>query len=85
MVNEVLGKGVVDAGMSGGCRWKPFQLNAAEYLELVARLKKNRFRTLDSPGWVHTHSDWHKWCCELVLGIPALESERRSDRRSALN
>jgi hypothetical protein len=77
IVNEVLLSGCVDAGMSGGCKWKPFQLDDMQYMQLVADLKRRRFQTIQPPEWVQTHSDWHTWCAELVWGIPALENKRQ--------
>ena len=38
ILNELLTRGVLDAGMSGGCRWKPFQISSSEYDELVEDL-----------------------------------------------
>jgi hypothetical protein len=77
IVNEVLQEGVKDAGMSGGCKWKPFQLDAASYAKLTTDLKRMDFVTIQPPDWVTTQSDWHSWCAELVWGIPALESRRQ--------
>lgn len=85
VVNEVLPKGVVDAGMSGGCKWKPFQLDHASYAKLAADLRQMEFVTIEPPDWVTTHSDWHNWCAELVWGIPALESRRQWAEISELN
>ena len=45
VVNEVLQKGVVDAGMSGGCKWKPFQLDAAS----CAKSRWQRMWVLEDP------------------------------------
>lgn len=39
---------------------------------------------MQPPDWVKTHLDWHAWCAELVLGIPALESRRQSAEISEL-
>jgi hypothetical protein len=38
ILNELLMQGVSEAGMSGGCRWKPFQISSSEYNELVEDL-----------------------------------------------
>ena len=38
VVNEVFKSGKWDAGMSGGCEWKPFEISAHEYSELVQAL-----------------------------------------------
>jgi hypothetical protein len=77
VVNEVLQKGVLDAGMSGGCKWKPVQLDAASYTKLAADLRQMDFVSIQPPDWVTTYSDWHSWCAELVWGIPALESRQQ--------
>jgi hypothetical protein len=77
VINDILKKSTVDAGMSGGCRWKPFQLNAEEYADLVSELKERNFADIAPPEWVKSHSDWHTWCCEITWGIPALEQKRR--------
>ena len=34
-VNGLLAQGVSDAGMSGACEWKPFQIFEEEYQELL--------------------------------------------------
>lgn len=78
VVNEVLQKGVVDAGMSGGCKWKPFQLNTSSYEELASSLQKMKFLAIQPPNWVTTDSDWRHWCIELVWAIPALENKKQS-------
>jgi len=78
VVNEVLRKGVVDAGMSGGCKWKPFKLDDASYAKLADHLRRMEFSDIQPPDWVNTHSDWHMWCAELVWGIPAIENRRQS-------
>jgi len=85
VVNDVLQKGVVDAGMSGGCKWKPFQLDAASYEKFAAELNRMEFITIQPPDWVTTHSDWHTWCTELVLGVPAVENKQRSAEISTLD
>jgi hypothetical protein len=85
VVNEVLQKGVMDAGMSGGCKWKPLQLDAKSYAELAAYLRQLDFVNNQPPDWVKTHPDWHCWCAELVLGIPALENRRQSAEISELD
>lgn len=83
VINDVLKKGVVDAGMSGGCRWKPFQLDEEEYGDLVSKLKEKKFAEITPPDWVRTHLDWQIWCREITWGIPALEFKRRWDEISS--
>jgi hypothetical protein len=43
VVNELLQKGIVDAGMSGGLKWKPFELDAPSYAKLAANLRQMDF------------------------------------------
>jgi hypothetical protein len=38
ILNELLASGVSEAGMSGGCKWSPFEISESEYLELVEDL-----------------------------------------------
>ena len=38
VLNEVFTSGKWDAGMSGGCEWKPFEISDDEYDELVQAL-----------------------------------------------
>ncbi len=37
-LNELFARGVLDTGMSGGCEWKPFQITADEYAEVLEEL-----------------------------------------------
>jgi len=85
IVNDALLTGCVAAGMSGGCKWKPFQIDDTQYAQLVADLKRRRFQVIKPPAWVRSHSDWHTWCAEIVWGIPALENKARWDEIRRLN
>jgi hypothetical protein len=38
VLNEIFRSGKWDAGMSGGCEWKPFEISGQEYDELVQAL-----------------------------------------------
>lgn len=76
VLNELLRTGVHDAGMSGGCKWRPFEISQAEYEELAASLKadsKGSFKEIEVPAWVQTHSDWHVWLMEYLHGVPSGE------------
>jgi hypothetical protein len=72
VLNDVLMNGDGDAGMSGGCKWKPFTIEEDEYKEMVKALRKkdHNFRLLFAPEWVQSHDDWLNWKLELFLGIP---------------
>jgi hypothetical protein len=41
-LNRLLGKGIYDAGMSGGCEWEPFEISTDEYEELVSAIKRDK-------------------------------------------
>ena len=38
VINDLLSKGNINAGMSGGASWKPFSIDQAEYEELVEEM-----------------------------------------------
>lgn len=84
VINGVLRKGVDDAGMSGGCRWDPFEITEAELDEVVRELEANGdrdgrpLRFEEPPDWVANSSDWGIWVSERVYSIPADENRRLS-------
>ncbi len=58
------GKVQVDAGMSGGCAWKPFELSVDKYEELVLELltdPERNFRQKDPPASIKTIAQWETW------------------------
>jgi hypothetical protein len=58
------GKVQYDAGMSGGCSWKPFEITQEEYEELVLDLltdPRAQFEILDAPTEVQTYRQWVEW------------------------
>ena len=75
VVNQVLATGCEDAGMSGGCRWEPFQITEDEYREVVevleARTGENALRFVEPPAWVVDREEWSIWCAEYLWSIPA--------------
>ena len=38
ILNELFSSGIDEAGMSGGCEWRPFEITSSEYDELVEEL-----------------------------------------------
>ena len=82
VANEVLGSGLDDAGMSGGCRWEPLELSEREFDEVLHDLQTAGDRTgrplrfEAPPSWVATRSDWDIWVAERVYSIPASENRR---------
>lgn len=76
VLNEVLKIGSRDAGMSGGCRWEPFELTTEEFRELVDELEarspdEGEYRFVQPPEWVRSYEDWSLWCAEYLSSIPA--------------
>jgi hypothetical protein len=58
------GKVQYDAGMSGGCSWKPFEIIREEYEELILDLltdPESQFDILDTPAEVQTYKQWVEW------------------------
>src|SRR5262245_4291946 len=80
VVNQILRSGLEDAGMSGGCRWKPFELSKDEFAEVLDDLQATGDRDGDPlrfeepPTWVETPRDWNIWVAERVYAIPAEEN-----------
>lgn len=74
VLNDVLTRGISDAGMSGGTIWEPFQIDEHEYDDLVAELQRrgtrpvqgrdpggHAFKVPDVPDAVQTYGDWNVW------------------------
>lgn len=71
VLNDLLAKGILDAGMSGGCQWEPFQITPAEWEELASALERTSGLVVVEPAvWVRTYSDWATWRLATKLGIP---------------
>src|SRR4051794_2317521 len=79
VLNTVLREGIVEAGMSGGCRGQPLEVTPSEYDELVRSFSADphdHFEPLDVPAWVETRRDWGIWVEEYVRRVPAAEHRR---------
>jgi hypothetical protein len=66
------GKVQYDAGMSGGCSWKPFEITQEEYEDLVLDLLTDpgsQFEVLDTPVEVETYMQWVEWKSECIKSI----------------
>lgn len=82
VVNDVLIKGIYDAGMSGGCKWEPFQIDASEWNELRRAFEASQsgeaHEFVEPPEWVKTIDDWHAWVMIFRYGYH--EEFRHLDR-----
>jgi hypothetical protein len=70
VLDTIFRAGIVDAGMSGGCRWAPFEIGDAEYEELATALVGAGHRRVDCPDWVESPGDWTVWLLGEVRGVP---------------
>ena len=74
VVNDLLARGIVDAGMSGGCRWEPFQITSPEWEELALQLKSladdKGCEFVQPPDWVENLDDWRAWTMIYRYGLP---------------
>ena len=64
VLNDLLKLGIVDAGMSGGYRWRPFEISQEEYDELVEELltlPDSQFELIKVPEQINTFSEWSMW------------------------
>ena len=72
VVNDLLIKGIYDAGMSGGCEWEPFQIDASEWNDLKQALtapgSEEPCEFVEPPDWVKTFEDWSQWVMRLKYG-----------------
>ena len=90
VVNDLLAKGVDDAGMSGGCEWEPFQLSESEWDELARHFQSQPADSacvfVQPPDWVVTVEDWQSWIMIHKYGFPEefrqLEREVRDLERA---
>lgn len=83
-LNSIFSSGRLDAGMSGGARWDPFEISAREYSELVIALRRRGYESSPpAPDWVESRTDWHIWRDELKFGVPSAEHRLLSARADA--
>jgi hypothetical protein len=71
VLNSTLRTGKCDAGMSGGCIWKPFEIAEDEYAELVEELitLPDRSITIDTRfSECVDFKEWHRKLYEERLG-----------------
>lgn len=74
VLNDVLQRGSIDAGMSGSCRWEPLEVDATDWSELRTALETgDRYEYVEPPSWVLSFEDWQVWLLELRHGVPAEE------------
>jgi hypothetical protein len=88
IINEILTTGIDSAGMSGGCKWEPFQINEDIFKQLLAELTAddpNYFRFINPPESVKTRSDWESWRTECIKSIAAQELKKKNSANSKRN
>ena len=73
VVNDLLMKGIRDAGMSGGCTWEPFQITETDWKDLkhdLASPRSGNKEFVEPPDWVRTIDDWSSWVMIFKYGYP---------------
>ena len=87
VLNSLFRAGSLDAGMSGGARWEPFEIDELAYDELVKALAEHGFGPLpaEPPAWVKGRADWRIWEDELRSGVPSEEHRRLQTRADEAN
>ena len=82
IVNDLLAKGIDDAGMSGGVQWEPFQITQSEWDALAQHLTQlpddESCEFVPPADWVQTIDDWSAWVMIHRYGYP--EEFRELDR-----
>ena len=76
VINSFLLEGESDAGMSGGCKWVPFQISLEEHAEAIESLltsptkaaKGLRFESV--PDYVCSKLEWHAWVLFVEADVP---------------
>ena len=85
VVNDVFRRGIHDAGMSGGCSWRPFEITQSEWGEVAgalhARHAEDRCQFVEPPEWVQTFDDWSSWILIFKHGVPGgVQAPERESR-----
>jgi len=83
VINDVLAKGLSDAGMSGGVRWASYHINPNGFEELVAQLKASEhyksLEYIEPDSWVNDFEDWNVWIMYIKKGIPWKQHKKLND------
>lgn len=80
VLNEILSKGISDAGMSGGARWKPYKIYHDDFELIFGEVKSlsklNNLEYIEPDSWVKSFEDWNVWVMYIKRGIPWEEHKR---------
>ena len=76
ILNLIFRKGILDGGMSGGCKWKPFSIGQKEFRHLIQELKKQNILSTYRipPPKIRTRMEWMIWVGSEVTGYPLEKS-----------
>jgi hypothetical protein len=88
VLNEILSKGISDAGMSGGARWKPYKIKIGDFESIFKEVKSisnsTNLEYLEPDDWVKSFEDWNVWVMYIKHGIPWEEHKRLNDSLVAI-
>jgi hypothetical protein len=83
ILNELLSRGLADAGMSGGAQWEPYVLKPGGFDGLVQELVKayshGPLEYREPDAWVRNFEDWHVWVMYVKHGVPWEKHKRLND------
>ncbi len=90
VLNTFLLLGNADAGMSGGCKWPPFQVTQEEHAEAVKSLLASpagiarRIRYEPVPSGTKSKLEWCAWALFSECGVPYVEHLQLLEAEEAL-
>ena len=83
VLNEVLSKGISDAGMSGGARWTPYNIKKEEFETIFEEVKSistlTNLEYIEPAHWVKSFDDWNIWVMHIKHNIPWEEHKKLND------
>jgi len=66
ILNEELKSGGSDQGMSGGCHWKPFQLDQEDYKEIANEMLTSPKYDMEYDPSLEQQKNLKKWCGAVI-------------------
>lgn len=75
VLNDLMRRGIRDAGMSGRVEWEPFELGESEYAAVVQELRQRGLELVEAepPPDVNSYELWNEWCRANRMGEYAAE------------
>ena len=83
VLNEILSKGISDAGMSGGVKWEAYKVSDDDFdlifkeVKFLSPFTELEYRKPDD--WVKNYEDWNVWVMFIKHAVPWEEHKRLND------